>query len=194
MTHTLPQLEYEYIALEPHIDAKTMEIHHSKHHQGYIDKLNAALLENPDLAEKPLVELLKIEGLPKVIHNNGGGHFNHTLFWSIMSPNAGGEPTGELAEKINATFGNFENFKNEFTNAATTQFGSGWAWLCINDSGELSIIATANQDTPLALGLKPLLNLDVWEHAYYLHYQNRRPEYINSWWNIVNWNNVAKNM
>lgn len=194
MQHTLPQLEYEYNALEPHIDAKTMEIHHSKHHQGYVNKLNTALEEHPELAEKPLEELLKDDSLPLGVKNNGGGHYNHTLFWSIMSPNGGGEPTGTLAEKINAKFGNFENFKNEFTNAAATQFGSGWAHLCVNNDGELEIVATANQDTPLSQGLKPIMNLDVWEHAYYLNYQNRRPDYITEWWNTVNWENVEKNM
>ncbi len=194
MEHTLPQLEFEYNALEPHIDAKTMEIHHSKHHQGYVNKLNAALSEHADLAAKPLEELLKATDLPKAIHNNGGGHFNHTLFWSIMSPDGGGEPTGDLAEQINAAFGSFENFKTEFTNAAATQFGSGWAWLCVDESGELKVVATANQDTPLSSGLKPIMNLDVWEHAYYLNYQNRRPDYITSWWNTVNWAKVAENL
>lgn len=194
MQHTLPQLEYEYTALEPYIDARTMEIHHSKHHQGYVDKLNAALAENPELSEKSLEELLKMTDLPTAIKNNGGGHYNHTLFWKIMGPNAGGEPTGELLEKINESFGNFENFKNEFSNAALTQFGSGWAWLLVDTNGKLIVTKTANQDTPLIDGLKPIMNLDIWEHAYYLNYQNRRPEYIEKWWNLVNWDAVAKNL
>ena len=193
----LPKLDYEYNALEPHIDARTMEIHHTKHHQGYIDKLNKAL-EGSDLADKDVDEILKDlnsvpEDIQTVVRNNGGGHSNHSLFWKVLSPNGGGEPAGKLLEVINAKFGSFDKFKEEFSNAAGTRFGSGWAWLVVND-GELEIMSTANQDSPLSEGKTPILGLDVWEHAYYLNYQNKRPDYIAAFWNIVNWEEVGKRL
>ncbi|KMY43751.1 superoxide dismutase [Bacillus sp. FJAT-27916] len=196
MAFSLPQLPYEYDALEPHIDKETMNIHHTKHHNTYVTNLNAALEGHEDLAGKSLEELLaNIESVPEsirtAVRNNGGGHANHSLFWELLSPNGGGEPTGELAEAIAAKFGSFESFKEEFAKAATTRFGSGWAWLTVKD-GELELYSTANQDSPLMEGKTPILGLDVWEHAYYLNYQNRRPEYIASFWNIVNWDEVAK--
>lgn len=194
--HTLPELAYDYAALEPHIDAQTMEIHHSKHHQGYVDKFNAAL-EGTGLEEVPLEEVLTDLGaIPEekrsAIQNNGGGHYNHTLFWSIMSPEGGGSPEGLLAEAIDAAFGSFDEFKSVFSDAAATRFGSGWAWLVKDASGNLEVLSTANQDTPLSMGKTPLLALDVWEHAYYLNYQNKRPDYIGAWWNVVDWNAVTK--
>ena len=190
----LPKLDYEYNALEPHIDARTMEIHHTKHHQGYVDKLNKAL-EGSDLADKDVDEILKDlnsvpEDIQTAVRNNGGGHSNHSLFWKVLSPNGGGEPAGKLLEVINAKFGSFDKFKEEFSNAAGTRFGSGWAWLVVND-GELEIMSTANQDSPLSEGKTPILGLDVWEHAYYLNYQNKRPDYIAAFWNIVNWEEVG---
>ena len=193
----LPKLDYEYNALEPHIDARTMEIHHTKHHQGYIDKLNKAL-EGSDLADKDVDEILKDlnsvpEDIQTAVRNNGGGHSNHSLFWKVLSPNGGGEPAGKLLEVINAKFGSFDKFKEEFSNAAGTRFGSGWAWLVVND-GELEIMSTANQDSPLSEGKTPILGLDVWEHAYYLNYQNKRPDYIAAFWNIVNWEEVGKRL
>ncbi|WP_455662398.1 superoxide dismutase [Pradoshia sp.] len=196
MAYSLPQLPYEYDALEPHIDKETMNIHHTKHHNTYVTNLNAALEGHEDLAGKSLEELLaNIESVPEsirtAVRNNGGGHANHSLFWELLSPNGGGEPTGELAEAIKAKFGSFESFKEEFAKAATTRFGSGWAWLTVKD-GELELYSTANQDSPLMEGKTPILGLDVWEHAYYLNYQNRRPEYIASFWNIVNWDEVSK--
>ncbi len=196
MAFSLPQLPYEYDALEPHIDKETMNIHHTKHHNTYVTNLNAALEGHEDLAGKSLEELLaNIESVPEsirtAVRNNGGGHANHSLFWELLSPNGGGEPTGELAEAIAAKFGSFASFKEEFAKAATTRFGSGWAWLTVKD-GELELYSTANQDSPLMEGKTPILGLDVWEHAYYLNYQNRRPEYIASFWNIVNWDEVAK--
>ena len=196
MAFSLPQLPYEYDALEPHIDKETMNIHHTKHHNTYVTNLNAALEGHEDLAGKSLEELLaNIESVPEsirtAVRNNGGGHANHSLFWELLSPNGGGEPTGELAEAIAAKFGSFESFKEEFAKAATTRFGSGWAWLTVKD-GELELYSTPNQDSPLMEGKTPILGLDVWEHAYYLNYQNRRPEYIASFWNIVNWDEVAK--
>ena len=195
MTHTLPQLPYDYSALEPHIDARTMEIHHTKHHQAYIDKLNGALDQHPELKEKSLEDLLKnLDQIPEdirtVVRNNGGGHLNHSMFWKMMAPNAGGAPTGEIAEKITSKFGTFDQFKETFVNAGITRFGSGWAWLSLDQNGELQIHSTANQDSPIMEGKKPLLGVDVWEHAYYLNYQNRRPDYLNAWWNVVNWNEV----
>lgn len=198
MAHELPDLPYSYDALEPHIDAKTMEIHHGKHHQGYVNNLNAALENHPDLQEKSVEELITdLNSIPEqirtAVRNNGGGHFNHSLFWPCMSHDGGGEPGGELAEVINNTFESFENFKEEFSRAAATRFGSGWAWLCVDRSGNLVVNSTPNQDNPVSDGLKPILGLDVWEHAYYLNYQNRRPDYIKSWWNIVNWNQVTQN-
>ncbi len=196
MAYTLPELPYAYDALEPHIDARTMEIHHTKHHQAYINKANAALESHPDLAAKPVEDLLRdLSALPEdirtVIRNHGGGHANHSLFWTIMGPNAGGEPSGELAEAINSTFGSFENFKNEFSTAAANRFGSGWAWLCVGNGG-LVVESTANQDSPLSQGRTPILGIDVWEHAYYLKYQNRRPDYIAAFWNVINWDEVAR--
>jgi len=196
MAFSLPQLPYEYDALEPHIDKETMNIHHTKHHNTYVTNLNAALEGQEDLAGKSLEELLaNIESVPEkirtAVRNNGGGHANHSLFWELLSPNGGGEPTGELAEAIAAKFGSFESFKEEFAKAATTRFGSGWAWLTVKD-GELELSSTANQDSPLMEGKTPILGLDVWEHAYYLNYQNRRPEYIASFWNVVNWDEVSK--
>jgi Fe-Mn family superoxide dismutase len=198
MAHTLPALPYAFDALEPHIDARTMEIHHGKHHQAYITNLNAALDAHPDLAALSIEDLLRgIENVPAAIRgavtNNGGGHHNHSLFWTIMSPNGGGAPTGELAEAINATFGSFDAFKDTFTKGGVTRFGSGWSWLVVDGDGKLQAYATLNQDSPLMQGHTPILGLDVWEHAYYLHYQNRRPDYIAAFWNVVNWEQVAAN-
>lgn len=197
MAHTLPPLPYAYDALEPHIDARTMEIHHSKHHQTYIDKLNAALSKYPELADKPVEDLLKdLNAVPEdirtAVRNHGGGHYNHSMFWKIMAPNAGGQPSGKLAEMITAKFGSFDKFKEEFNTAAANRFGSGWAWLSIDKTGALTVTSSANQDCPLSDGLKPILCLDVWEHAYYLNYQNRRPDYVGAWWNVVNWPEVEK--
>lgn len=195
--HSLPSLPYDYTALEPHIDAKTMEIHHTKHHQGYVDKLNAALEGHSELAEKPLAELLRdIKNVPETIRtavqNNGGGHANHSLFWTVLSANGGGDPSGVLAEKMTATFGSFADFKEEFSQAAATRFGSGWAWLVVSADGSLAVYSTANQDSPLMQGDTPILGLDVWEHAYYLNYQNKRPDYIEAFWNVVNWDEVER--
>ncbi len=199
MAHTLPALPYAYDALEPHIDARTMEIHHTKHHQTYIDKLNAALSKYPELADKPAEELLKdLNAVPEdirtAVKNHGGGHYNHSMFWKIMAPNAGGQPSGKLAEMITTKFGSFDKFKEEFNTAAANRFGSGWAWLSIDKTGALIVTSSANQDSPLSEGLKPILGLDVWEHAYYLNYQNRRPDYMNAWWNVVNWTEVEKSL
>lgn len=195
MAYSLPDLPYAKDALEPHIDAKTMEIHHGKHHAGYVAKLNAALEGHDDLAAKSVEDLMSgladvPESIRGAVRNNGGGHANHTLFWTIMSPSGGGEPTGELAEAINSTFGSLDAFKEEFANAAATRFGSGWAWLSV-DGGKLVVESTPNQDTPLSEGRTPILGLDVWEHAYYLNYQNRRPDYIGAFWNVVNWEEVG---
>ncbi len=192
---TLPKLNYEFAALEPHIDARTMEIHYTKHHQGYTDKLNAAI-EGSSLAEKTIEEILaKVSEESTAVRNNGGGFYNHSLFWSIMSSQGGGEPTGALADAITQSFGSFEEFKTQFSTAAATQFGSGWAWLVVHE-GELSVGSTPNQDNPLmditGLDGSPILGLDVWEHAYYLNYQNRRPDYILSFWNVVDWEEVAR--
>lgn len=194
MAFELPKLGYAYDALEPHIDARTMEIHHTKHHNTYITNLNNAIA-GTELEGKSLEDIIKNLDLNnKAVRNNGGGHWNHSLFWEVLGPNAGGEPTGELADAINAAFGSFEAFKDAFAKAATTQFGSGWAWLCVKD-GKLEVCATANQDNPLMPGIgcegTPILGLDVWEHAYYLNYQNRRPDYINAFFNVVNWEVVA---
>jgi len=195
MSFTLPQLPYSYNALEPHFDAMTMEIHHSKHHAGYVNNLNNALAGTP--AEGlSLEELLKdITKYTVAVRNNGGGHFNHTLFWSILSPNGGGKPSGKLAQAIESTFGSFEQFQEKFNSAAATRFGSGWAWLCVKD-GKLEVCSTPNQDNPLmsdaGCGGTPIMGLDVWEHAYYLKFQNRRPDYIATFWNIVNWSEVQK--
>jgi len=200
MTYTLPDLPYAYDALEPHIDAKTMDIHHSKHHAAYIAKANAAL-EGTGLADKPVNELISnLSAVPEekrtAVRNNAGGHANHSLFWESMSANGGGEPSGDLAAAINAAFGSFDAFKEAFSNAAATRFGSGWAWLGVKENGELCVCSTANQDNPLMTEISccpctPILGLDVWEHAYYLNYQNRRPDYINAFFNVVNWDAVA---
>ncbi len=195
MAYTLPELPYAYDALEPHIDARTMEIHHTKHHQAYISKVNAALEGHDELAAKSIEDLVSDlgavpESIRTAVRNNGGGHANHSLFWTIMSPNGGGAPTGDLAQAIDGKFGSFENFQSEFSNAAATRFGSGWAWLSV-DGGQLLVESTPNQDTPLSEGRTPILGLDVWEHAYYLHYQNRRPDYISAFWNVVDWDAVA---
>ena len=192
MSFELPKLSYAYHALEPHIDARTMEIHHSKHHAGYTAKLNAAI-EGTDLAGQSIESLLAGE-LSAGVRNNGGGYYNHCLFWSVMSPNGGGQPSGDLADAINSAFGSFEEFKTVFSNAAATQFGSGWAWLCA-ENGSLSVCATPNQDNPLmksGCGSTPILGIDVWEHAYYLNYQNRRPDYIEAFFNVVNWDEVSR--
>ncbi|MFH1525270.1 MAG: superoxide dismutase [Bacteroidota bacterium] len=190
----LPALPYSYDALEPHIDARTMEIHHSKHHAGYVAKLNAAV-EGTELEGKSFEELFKNASANAAVRNNGGGTYNHNLFWTNMSPNGGGAPTGELAEAINSAFGSFENFKTKFSDAAATRFGSGWAWLVKTESG-LVVTSTPNQDNPLMdiadVKGTPLLTLDVWEHAYYLHYQNRRPDYISAFYNVINWEEVSK--
>jgi Fe-Mn family superoxide dismutase len=196
MAHQLPALPYAHNALEPHIDAQTMEIHHGRHHATYVNNLNAALESYPDLQQKSIEELIgNLDAVPEAIRtavrNNGGGHANHTLFWEILSPNGGGAPSGALADAINAAFGSFDNFKAEFTKAATTRFGSGWAWLIV-DGGKLAITSTPNQDSPLMEGKTPILGLDVWEHAYYLKYQNKRPDYIAAFWNVVNWDEVSK--
>ncbi|MEP4533594.1 MAG: superoxide dismutase [Cyclobacteriaceae bacterium] len=195
MSFELPNLPYAHDALEPHIDKATMEIHHGKHHNAYVTKLNGAI-EGTPMASKSLEELLKDHMDVGAVRNNGGGHWNHSLFWTIMSPNGGGEPTGELAEAINAAFGSFDEFKTAFSNAAATQFGSGWAWLCVHAGGKVEVCSTPNQDNPLMPGVAcegtPILGLDVWEHAYYLNYQNRRPDYINAFFNVINWDEVSK--
>lgn len=195
MGFSIPDLPYDYNALEPHIDARTMEIHHSKHHAGYASKLNAALEganHAADDAEALLKDLNAVpESIRTAVRNNGGGYVNHNLFWEVMAPNAGGAPEGDLATAINETFGSFAAFQEKFTAAAGTRFGSGWAWLSVKD-GKLVVSSTANQDNPLSEGATPILGLDVWEHAYYLNYQNRRPDYVKSWWNVVNWKAVAQ--
>jgi Fe-Mn family superoxide dismutase len=196
MSFELPNLQYAHNALEPNIDAKTMEIHHGKHHAGYTAKLNAAI-EGTDLAGKSIEEILNgLDLNNKAVRNNGGGYYNHRLFWTVMSPNGGGEPTGDLAKAINDAFGSFEDFKNAFSNAAATQFGSGWAWLCVHEGGKVDVCSTPNQDNPLmptvGCGGFPILGLDVWEHAYYLNYQNRRPDYINAFFNVINWEEVSR--
>ena len=196
MPFTLPPLPFPSDALEPHIDKATMEIHHGKHHNAYVTNLNAALEKAPELADKPLDELLKdLNSVPEAIRtavrNNGGGHYNHSQFWQTMGPNAGGAPTGKLADAINSAFGDFEKFKEQFQAAGVGRFGSGWVWL-VNDGGKLSITSTPNQDNPIMDGKPaPILGNDVWEHAYYLKYQNRRPDYLKAWWNVVNWDAVA---
>ena len=196
MAYELPKLPYAYDALEPHIDARTMEIHHTKHHQAYITKVNEAIAGTPH--EKKSVEDLisDLSALPEdkrtVVRNNGGGHANHSLFWTIMKPGGGGKPTGDVAKAIDAELGGFDPFKEKFAAAATTRFGSGWAWLSLDKSGKLIVESTPNQDNPLMEGRKPILGLDVWEHAYYLKYQNRRPDYIAAFWNVVNWDEVNR--
>jgi Fe-Mn family superoxide dismutase len=196
MAHTLPDLPYAFSALEPHIDARTMEIHHGKHHQAYVTNLNAALEKAPELADLSLDALLRDlntvpEGIRTAVRNNGGGHWNHALFWTLMAPNAGGEPGGDLGAAITKAFGSFATFREQFQAAAMGRFGSGWAWL-VSDNGALSIMSTPNQDNPLMEGKTAILGLDVWEHAYYLHYQNRRADYVGAWWNVVHWGEVAK--
>ena len=194
MSFELPQLSYAYDALEPHIDARTMEIHHSKHHQGYTNNLNNAI-SGTDLEGKSILDILSNCSDKPAVRNNGGGFYNHSLFWEVMSPNGGGNPSGELADAINSTFGSFEAFKDAFSKAAATRFGSGWAWLCVTD-GKLEVCSTPNQDNPLmgeGCGGTPILGIDVWEHAYYLNYQNRRPDYINAFFNVVDWGKVAEN-
>jgi Fe-Mn family superoxide dismutase len=198
MAYELPPLTYPFDALEPHIDAKTMEIHHDKHHQAYITNANNALKDYPELAAKPVEELLKnVNAVPEAIRgpvrNNAGGHANHTFFWKIIGPKAGGAPTGKLAEAINSTFGGFDQFKEKLQAAGVGRFGSGWAWLVVDKEGKLAITSTANQDSPISEGLKPVLGVDVWEHAYYLLYQNRRPDYLKAFWNVVNWAEAGKN-
>lgn len=197
MAHELPPLPYAFNALEPHIDARTMEIHHDRHHNGYTTKLNAAIEGNADLEALSIEDLLrKINDVPAdirgAVQNNGGGYANHSLFWTVMSPNGGGAPAGELADAINDAFGSFEAFQEKFSTAAKTRFGSGWAWLVVAD-GKLEVYSTANQDSPYMQGHTPILGLDVWEHAYYLNYQNKRPDYVAAFWNVVNWDAVAEN-
>lgn len=197
MAYELPPLPYPKDALEPHIDAQTMEIHHGKHHNAYVTNVNKAIAGKPDLEKKSVEELISNmsavpEDIRNVVRNNGGGHANHTMFWRTMGPKAGGAPTGKLAEDINATFGSFDAFKEKFEAAGVGRFGSGWAWLIVNKSGKLEIVSTPNQDNPIMDGNKPVLGCDVWEHAYYLKYQNRRPDYLKAWWNVVNWTEVAK--
>lgn len=193
----LPPLPYAYEALEPHIDAKTMQFHHDKHHAAYVKNLNAALDKHPELKKKSVEELLrKLDTVPedirKVVRNNGGGHVNHSMFWEIMKPKGGGEPTGEIASAINQNFGSFAAFKKQFNEAGASRFGSGWVWLVRNKNGKLEVTSTANQDSPLSEGKYPILGNDVWEHAYYLNYQNRRPDYLEAWWNVVNWEEINK--
>ncbi len=196
MAHELPALPYSFNALEPHFDALTMEIHHDRHHGGYVNNLNKALDGHSDLEQKSLNDLLAHinevpENIRTAVRNNGGGHANHSLFWEILSPNGGGQPAGALSDAISNTFGSFEKFKEEFTKAASTRFGSGWAWLVVN-GGKLEVTSTPNQDSPIMDGKTPVLGLDVWEHAYYLKYQNKRPDYIGAFWNVVNWAEVGK--
>ncbi len=198
MKHQLPELPYAYDALEPYIDAQTMEIHHTKHHGGYVKKLNAALEPYPELQKASAEDLIRnLASVPEeirtAVRNNGGGHLNHSLFWTIMAPNGGGEPSGALREALDKTFGDFASFRAQFTQAALTRFGSGWAWLALTRFGRLVVFSTPNQDNPLMEGLIPILGLDVWEHAYYLKYQNRRAEYVENWWNVVNWPQVEAN-
>ncbi len=195
MAFTLPALPYDFNALEPHIDARTMEIHHGKHHNAYVTNLNNAIA-GTDLEGKSLEELMKVAGSNTAVRNNGGGHWNHSLFWEVISPNGGGAPSGELAAAIDAKFGSFDAFKETFNKAAATRFGSGWAWLCVDTKKELCVCSSPNQDNPLMdvsdCPGTPILGLDVWEHAYYLHYQNRRPDYVSAFWNVVNWDEVSK--
>ena len=197
MAFDLPKLPYDYDALEPHIDARTMEIHQTKHHNGYTTKLNAAI-EGTDLASKSIDDILKnLDMSNSAVRNNGGGFYNHSLFWKVMSPDGGGNPDGELADAINDAFGSLDGFKDKFSSAAGSRFGSGWAWLCVHPGGKLEICSTPNQDNPLmpntGCGGHPILGIDVWEHAYYLNYQNRRPDYIQAFFNVINWSEVAAN-
>ena len=198
MAHELPPLPYDYNALEPHIDEQTMRIHHDKHHAAYVSKLNGALEGHDDLAAKSIDDLIAdLASVPEAIRgavrNNGGGHANHTLFWQVMAPGAGGDPTGKVADAINSSFGSYDGFKEQFANAAATRFGSGWAWL-IDGGDSLAIESTPNQDTPVMDGKKPILGVDVWEHAYYLKYQNRRPDYVAAWFNVINWDEVNRRL
>ena len=195
MAYSVPDLPYDYDALEPHIDEATMRVHHDKHHQAYVDKVNAAL-EGTEWADRPIEDVLKnLSSLPsdkqKPVRNNGGGHYNHSLFWEWLSPNGGGQPGGALAEAIESTFGSFDDFKSKFKDGGVNQFGSGWSWL-VHDGSGLALVSTANQDSPISDSKTPLLGVDVWEHAYYLKYQNRRPDYIEAWWNVVDWSKVAE--
>lgn len=197
MKHALPELKYSYDALEPYIDETTMNIHHTKHHAAYVNNLNAALENYADLQEKSLEDLIiSLDKIPNEIYwavrNNGGGHYNHSIFWSILGKGHSPGPEGDLRHKLDKAFGSFEGFKEAFSKAALTRFGSGWAWLVVDKDGELKIVSTLNQDNPISEGLKPILGLDVWEHAYYLKYNNRRADYINAWWNVVNWDAVAE--
>ena len=198
MSYSTPALPYAYDALTPFIDAKTMEVHHDKHHVGYTIKTNTALEKYPDLANKSIEELLtNLDIVPEEIHdavrNNGGGHFHHSFFWPLLKKNEGVGPVGKLGEEINKKFGSFNQFQQTFEQAATTVFGSGWAWLTVNPTGDLEVIKTSNQDSPLSIGHKPILTVDVWEHAYYLDYQNRRPDYLEAFWNIINWEQAERN-
>jgi len=197
MSHKLPELPYSYDALEPFIDATTMELHHQKHHAGYVAKLNEALESSPNLRDRPLSELLSdLNSIPSsirtTVRNNGGGHFNHSLFWTTLKKSSEGGPSGELGDVLKSSFGSFRDFRQQFTEAAVTLFGSGWVWLCVQN-GRVFIESTPNQDSPVMTGNIPILGLDVWEHAYYLKYQNRRPDYIEAWWNIINWDQIARN-
>jgi superoxide dismutase, Fe-Mn family len=199
MAFSLPELPYAFNALEPHIDAKTMEIHHGKHHATYVAKLNAALEKAPSFQNKPIEEILRaLDSVPAdvrtAVRNHGGGHLNHSLFWKLLSPKGGGKPSGEVAAAIDKGFGSFDAFKEQFSTAATNLFGSGWTWLCADNAGKLVIASLPNQDSPVSQGLKPLLGLDVWEHAYYLKYQNKRPDYVAAFWNVVAWDQVAANL
>ena len=197
MAFELPPLPYDYNALEPYIDTQTMQLHHDKHHAAYVNNLNAALKDNSQFSSMNVDDLMRhIKDVPDsvrtAVQNNGGGHSNHSMFWQIMKPNGGGQPTGALANAINSTFGSFDTFKTQFNDAGVKRFGSGWTWLVLDQSGKLSVISSANQDSPLMNGMYPVMGNDVWEHAYYLKYQNRRPDYLNAWWNVVNWDEVAK--
>jgi len=197
MAYEVPPLPYAYDALEPHIDAETMHLHHDKHHAAYVNNLNAAVEKHPELADKSAEDLVRDlasvpEDIRTAVRNNGGGHVNHSMFWQIMGPNGGGQPAGAVAQAINKAFGDFDTFKQQFNDAGTKRFGSGWAWLCRDSGGNLHIESTANQDNPLSEDHFPIMGNDVWEHAYYLKYQNRRPEYLNAWWNVVNWDEVNK--
>ncbi|MEM8529214.1 MAG: superoxide dismutase [Chloroflexota bacterium] len=198
MAFTLPSLPYDFAALEPHIDTQTMQIHHGKHHATYVNNLNAALEGHANLQSQTIEDILRNindvpEGIRMAVRNNGGGHANHTLFWSIMGPNGGGEPKGALAQAITSTFGDFNTFKQQMIDAGVKRFGSGWSWLVKDTSGKLHVLSSANQDSPFMDGQTPLMGIDVWEHAYYLKYQNRRPDYLSAWWNTVNWDTVAAN-